>query len=112
MIVSIDDPIEHPEKTRLRVYPDPAKEKVTVEMPEYLIRKSEGNGISATTYYHQWPEVRMVVFNLFGRMIFSKEIQQSEKTVSINISTWPKGMYLVSIVFMNDIVGSGKFIVN
>jgi len=112
VIVSIDDPIEHPEKTRLHVYPNPAKEKVTVEMPEYLIRKSEGNGISATTYYHQWPEVRMVVFNLFGRIVFSKEIQHSEKTVPINISTWPKGMYLVSIVFMNDIIGSGKFIVN
>jgi len=112
VIVDIDDPIEHPEKSRLKVYPNPAQEKIAVEMPEYLVRKSEGDRISTTTYYHQWSRVQLEVFDLFGRLMFVKEIPQQENRVEIDVSSWPAGMYVARIVFMNEVVGSVKFVVN
>lgn len=120
VIVAIDDPIEHPEKTRLHVYPNPARGEVTMGMPEYLVRKSGGQevgnsggfGITTTTFYHQWDEVRLEVFDLFGRLMYCEEIPQQQKTVKLDVTTWAKGMYVARLVFFNEVVGSVKFIVN
>jgi len=119
VIVAIDDPIEHPEKTRLHVYPNPAMEKVTVEMPEYLVRITGGQadkrtsayGLTATTFYHQWDKVRLEVFDLFGRLMYGEEIRKQEKSVELTISTWPQGMYVARLVYMNDVVGRVRFVV-
>lgn len=120
MVVGIDDPVQHREKTKLKVYPNPAGNVVTVEMPVYLVRsqevrKSGGQGINyfgikATTFYHQWKSVRLDVFDLFGKLMYSQEIQGRTDKIELNISSWPVGMYVARIVFMNDIVGVVKFI--
>jgi hypothetical protein len=84
---------------------------MTIELPEYLVRVSGGFGFSATTIYHQWKEVRLEVFDLFGRLMYSENIPQPEKTVELDVSCWPGGMYVARIVFMNEVVGREKFIV-
>jgi len=112
VIVDLDDPIEHPEKTRLHVYPNPASQKITIEMPQYLVRETGSHGRTATTIYHQWKEVRFDVFDLFGRLIYRKVILKHEKTVELDVSTWPGGMYVARVVFMNEVAGSVKFVVN
>ena len=117
VVVGIDDPIQHLEKTKLKVYPNPAGNTLSVEMPEYLVRCQESGGqdlnnvgIKATTYYHQWKSVRLDVFDLFGKLMYSQEIQGKTDKVELNISTWSAGMYVVRIVFMNDVVGVVKFV--
>lgn len=112
VIVDINDPIGHPEKSKLRVYPNPASEQMKVEMPKYFERLTSGFGLSIMTIYHQWKEARLEVFDLFGRLVYSEEIPQHEKIVTLDLSGWPGGMYVARIVFMNDVVGSAKFIVN
>jgi len=56
--------------------------------------------------------VRLEVFDLFGRLMYCDRIPQEQKNVELTVSTWPAGMYLARLVFMNDIVASAKFIVN
>jgi len=111
VIIAIDDPIEHPETTRLHIYPNPAEKQITMEMPKYLVRKSSGSGITATTTYHQWKEVRLEVFDIFGKLMYCNEIPQQVKTVQVDVSGWNAGMYVARVVFMNDIVAGGKFVV-
>jgi hypothetical protein len=110
VIVGIDDPVQNPEKTRLHVYPNPAGSSVTLEMPEYLVRQTAGAGITATTYYYQWESVRLDVFDLFGKLMYSQEIPGETDTIKLDISSWPGGMYLARLVFMNDAVASAKFV--
>jgi hypothetical protein len=123
VVVGIEDPVQHPEKTQLKVYPNPAGSMVTIEMPEYLVRTADGGqwtgddgqqtaglGIKATTYYHQWKSVRLDVFDLFGKLMFSQEIPQKTDKVQLDISFWSSGMYVARIVFMNDVVGVTKFV--
>jgi hypothetical protein len=110
VIVGIDDPVQNPEKTRLHVYPNPAGSSVTLEMPEYLVRQTAGAGITATTYYYQWESVRLDVFDLFGKLMYSQEIPGETDTIKLDISSWPGGMYLARLVFMNDAVASVKFV--
>lgn len=119
VIVDIDEPMKNPEKTELKVFPNPAFQKITIELPRYLARRTGGQadgrtgefGISTTTIYHQWKEVRLEVYDLFGRLKFSELIPQSEKNIELDVSTWPGGMYVARLVFMNDIVATAKFVV-
>ena len=135
--VGIDDPVKHPEKTMLKVYPNPAGNMVTVEMPEYLVRTADGGrqtavdsprsavrspqsedgrsqtpgiGLKATTYYHQWKSVRLDVFDLFGKLMYSQDIPGKTDNIQLDISSWSAGMYVARIVFMNDVVGVVKFV--
>ncbi|MFH1297024.1 MAG: T9SS type A sorting domain-containing protein [Bacteroidota bacterium] len=124
VIVGIDEALQDPETTKLHVYPNPAKNRITIELPKYLVRRTNGLvgagsepaptsgfGITATTIYHQWKEVRLEVFDLFGRLMYSEMIPRQEKSIKLDISTWPGGMYVARMVFMNEVVGSAKFIV-
>ena len=110
VVVGIDDPEQHPEKTKLHVYPNPASQVITVEMPQYLIKTSGGSGITATTYYHQWKSVRLDVFDLFGKLMYSQDIPGKTEKTELDISSWPVGMYIARIVFMNEVTGTVKFV--
>jgi len=130
VIVGIDEAMQDPETTKLHVYPNPAASHITIEMPKYLVRKSGSHppslklrraradeqagdfGITATTIYHQWKEIRLEVFDLFGRLMYSEVIPQLEKSVELDVSAWPEGLYVARMVFMNEVVGSVKFVVN
>lgn len=68
-------------------------------------------GLTATTIYHQWDEVRLEIYNLFGQLMYYEEIPQQKKHIEKNLSVWPEGMYVARMVFMNDVVGSVKFVV-
>ncbi|MFH1936451.1 MAG: hypothetical protein ABIK52_02680, partial [Bacteroidota bacterium] len=119
VIVGIDEALQNPETAKLHVFPNPSTERITIEIPKYLVRRTGGQadgrtnglGISATTIYHQWKEVRLEVFDLFGRLMYCEMIPQQEKPVELDISTWPGGMYVARMVFMNEVVGRAKFIV-
>ena len=111
VVVGIDDPIKHPEKTKLHIYPNPAKNAITIEMPQYLTRQSTGYGITATTYYHQWNTTTLEIYDLFGKLMYSKEIPKKTEKVDLDVSTWHEGMYVARVVFMNEIVAGAKFVV-
>ncbi|MBL7113330.1 MAG: T9SS type A sorting domain-containing protein [Bacteroidales bacterium] len=112
VIVGVDEALRNPETTKLHVYPNPAKNRITFELPKYLIKRTRGFGITATTVYHQWKEVQLEVFDLFGRLVYNEVIPQQEKSIELDISTWPEGMYVARVVFMNEVVGRVKFVIN
>ena len=43
--------------------------------------------------------------------MLSKEVVQSEKEVAVDVSGWPKGMYVVRLVYNGQTVGSEKVMV-
>jgi len=111
VVVGIDDAEQHPETMKLKVFPNPADDRITIEMPKYLVRKASGQGITATTIYHQWKEMRLEVFDFFGKLMFCETVPQQNKSITINVSAWSPGMYVARIVFMNEVVASEKFVV-
>ena len=111
VITSIKTPEEYEEKSHIKVYSNPAEDQITIEMPKYLVRKSSGNGIIATTIYHQWKEVRLEVFDLFGKLKFCETVPQLKKSVIQKVYAWSTGMYVARVVFMNEVVAREKFVV-
>jgi hypothetical protein len=112
VVVGIDEARQNPETTKLKVYPNPSDERITIELPKYLVRKSSGQGMTANTIYHQWTEVRLEVFDLHGQLMFCEAVPQQKKSITLNVSSWPPGMYLARLVFMNEVVGREKFVIN
>jgi hypothetical protein len=111
VVVGLDDAEKNPEKAKLYIYPNPAGGEVTIEMPQYLVRKNQGNGITATTTYFQWDRCRLDILDLTGKLVFSDEIPKQQARVRVDISGWQPGMYLARIVFMNEVVASAKIMV-
>jgi hypothetical protein len=110
VVVGLDDAEKNPEKARLHIYPNPAGGDVAIEMPQYLVRKNTGNGITATTTWFQWNQTRLDIFDLTGKLMFSQNIPKPQTTVKLNVSAWPAGMYLARVVFMNEVAAEAKFL--
>ena len=112
VIVGLDDAEQHPEKTRLHIYPNPAAEQVTIVMPQYLVRQNPGSILSSTTTWFQWDKTRLDILSITGKLMFTMEIPKQQTTVHINTSAWPAGMYFARVVFMNESVVEGKLVVD
>jgi len=111
LIVNVEEPFVNPGTTRLKVYPNPAKEKITVELPKYIINHSGNSILQSQTVHHRWYSALIEIYDLFGRKIFSREVQQTEKEVETDVSSWRRGMYVVRLVYNKQTVGSVKVMV-
>jgi hypothetical protein len=111
VFVGIDEPFKNPETTRLKVYPNPAKDKITVEMPKYLVVTNTGGAISSTTVYHRWKSVILEVYDLFGRKVLEKEIPRPQSQAELDVSYWQRGMYYFRLVYGDAMVAGEKVIV-
>jgi hypothetical protein len=109
--VDIEEPFNNPETTKLRVFPNPASDKVTIEMPKYLVLNNTMSSISSTTIYHQWKSVMLEVYDISGKMILEKEIHKAETMVELYVSKWKKGMYAFRLVYQKKGVGDAKVVV-
>jgi len=111
VIVGLDEPFQNPETGRLRVYPNPAKEKIHIMIPDQIKTQTHSSVFNLTTVYHQWRSAVIEIYDLFGRRMFSKEITQSVKELETNVTAWPQGMYVVRLVYNGQTVGSEKIVV-
>jgi len=111
VIVGLDEPYQNPETGRLRVYPNPAREKLHIVIPEKLKRQDSNTVFNLTTVYHQWRSATIEIYDLFGRRIFSTEVRQGDPQFETDVSSWQPGMYVVRLVYNGQTVGSEKVIV-
>jgi hypothetical protein len=95
----------------LHIYPNPVKNLVTIEMPKYLTMQSKGFGFTATTIYHQWKSTTLEIYNLFGKLVYSKEIPVKSEKLEIDVSSWSTGMYVARLIYLYENVTSTKFII-
>lgn len=109
--VGIDEPFTNPETTRMKVYPNPATVIVTLEMPKYLMVSKNSSAVPSTTVYHQWGSAMFEAYDLSGNKVFEKMVTRSEKEVSIDVSSWNRGMYNFRLRYNRQTVASEKVII-
>jgi hypothetical protein len=107
-VVGLDEPFGNPETGRLKVYPNPASDILHIEIPEKLKTETSTPAFSITTVYHQWKSATVEVYDLFGRRVFSKEVTPADKELSIDVSAWHAGIYVVRLVYLGRTAGSEK----
>ena len=111
VVVGIDEPFAETEKSRLKVYPNPASTILHIEIPTYLKTTNQTQTFTIATIHYQWDQTRLDIYNLFGQLMMRKEISSSEKLVEVDVSGWKKGMYVVKLIYGKEGVGNAKVIV-
>ncbi|MCK9422146.1 MAG: T9SS type A sorting domain-containing protein [Bacteroidales bacterium] len=110
LIVNVEEPFENPRSQQLKIFPNPAGDKITVSLPAYLLKNTMTGGPASGTVYYQWKSTTLEIYDLSGKKMFSKVIPFAEKELEIDVSKWPQGMYAVRLVFNGQTVNSGTFI--
>jgi hypothetical protein len=111
VISDINDPVVHPEKCKMVVFPNPAEGHVSVQLPQYLERQSSNGSATVTTFYRQWRSAMLEVYNLNGRQFYKQEIPRSQSLIELDISSWPRGMYWFRLLYNQQVVAGEKVMV-
>ena len=111
IIVGVDEPFQNPETGKLKVYPNPAWDKLHIVIPDQIKTQSNTPVFDLTTVYHQWHSAQVEIYDLFGRKMYSKEIVQPEKGFEVDVSAWQKGLYVVRLVYNGQTVASEKVVI-
>jgi len=110
LIVNIQEPIESPNFSQLRVFPNPAKDKITLVFPKYLIAKGSQKNPGSMTVYHEWDNTQLVLINLSGELIYKSDISKEQSQLEIEISKFPKGLYLFQLRYRTLVISDVKVI--
>ena len=111
LIVDVQEPIDNPETTNLKVFPNPGKTYVTIVLPKYLKLNSGISNFQSTTIYHQWKSTILEAYDLNGRQVFQKEIPKDQSQLEVDVSTWSKGMYFFRLIYNKQMVAGEKVII-
>jgi len=111
IIVGLDEPFQNPETGKLKVYPNPASDKINIVIPDQIKSSTNTTVFDLTTVYHRWHSALVEIYDLFGRKMYSKEVVQSEKGFEVDVSAWQKGLYVVRLVYNGQTVATEKVVV-
>jgi hypothetical protein len=111
VITDVYDPVKTPERFNLLVYPNPAKDKLTIDLPQFLLRKTSSGTVQINTIYHHWNSSFLEIFDINGKLMYSREIPNHNEKVELDVSSWQEGMYVARVVFMNEVVAKATFII-
>ncbi|MCF8233617.1 MAG: T9SS type A sorting domain-containing protein [Bacteroidales bacterium] len=100
------------EGSHLKIYPNPANEKITVELPVYTISKKQtGNFEVSKVHYGLQEPAELIIYDIFGRKIKSLHLSKNKTQTEINISLWKSGIYLIELGSGGKVLDKGKFVV-
>ncbi|MBN1198565.1 MAG: T9SS type A sorting domain-containing protein [Bacteroidales bacterium] len=111
LIVSIQDPQAEPEAYRLKIYPNPASGKLTIEVPEFLEKRTGPADFQVSTIYHQWGSATLEAWDLFGKKLLEKAIEQGSTPVELDVSHWPAGMVVFRLIYQGGTVATEKVVI-
>lgn len=110
VITDIRDPINNPEKCKLKLFPNPATDHLTVLFPKYLEKQSSNGATSTTTIFHQWQVLTLEIYALDGSLIFKQEISKDQEQLGLDVSNWKRGMYYFRLLYCGEMVSGEKII--
>jgi hypothetical protein len=81
------------ELVEAKVYPNPATDYVTIELPENLPQNAE-----------------LKLYNALGQMVFQRSLNKGEKAIKLDLKGFEIGAYFFEIIGEDGVLGSGKFV--
>jgi hypothetical protein len=111
LIVNVEEPFENQRSQQLKIFPNPAGDKITVSLPKYLLKNTKTGGPASGTVFYQWKSTTLEIYGLSGKMMYSKEILFAEKELEIDVSQWVTGMYAARLMYNGQTVSNAKIII-
>lgn len=90
---------EEPLQIGFSFFPNPAYEKLTIEIPTPLISDSSDQ----YTFQNVFPlnVNKIEIINTQGILVYSEPIEKKKSIITINVSKWPRGMYIIGLRINN-----------
>jgi hypothetical protein len=111
LVVNVEEPLTSPETHKMKIFPNPADHLLTIIFPKYLLINDNSPPVKSTTVYHQWKSTILEAFDLSGNQVLQKEILKDQPLLELDVSSWPKGMYLFNLLYNNSPVSSEKILI-
>ncbi|MDD3664601.1 MAG: hypothetical protein PHQ65_05000 [Bacteroidales bacterium] len=112
IVVDVDEPLKHPERSQLKAYPNPATGQITVELPKYLMSEETHGSFTAGHIVHQWRQGAVLeAYDSNGVRVLQTSIPSESATMTLDVSQWAGGMYFIRLVRNGKMVGNVKVVV-
>jgi len=112
VISGIREPALGTEKVKMKVYPNPGRSSITVQMPECIQLQTSTEHLNVTTVFHQWnKDLVLEVFDTWGKKVKEMMITPSKKEINLDVSGWPPGVYLLRLLHKQQAVSTAKLMV-
>jgi hypothetical protein len=108
LIVSLPEELKPGEIQPLKLYPNPASDYLSVEMPEYAVTNNNNNGVAQSMYRPISGKSELVVYDVNGHLIYSESIEAGVRNHVIATGNWAVGMYMVELEQKGVRVAGGK----
>ncbi len=110
--VDMEEPFTTAEGSQLKIYPNPASEKIKIELPEYTVSKQQtGNFEVSKVHYGLQGTLELIVYDMFGREVKSLHLSKTQTQTEIDLSLWKSGVYLIELRSGGKLLDKGKFVV-
>jgi hypothetical protein len=109
--VSLPEPINKSDVLQLKVYPNPASEYVTIEIPEYSVTTTKGGYVTQQQFRPLTGEVQLSVINLSGQIVKTEVFDASERNHVIKVNMLTPGLYMLHLTQKGKFVAQGKVMV-
>jgi len=98
--------------TKLSIAPNPADDYAVIYLPETIETGTKKGVMDVTTYRSDYVRnLTIEVANINGQKIYSAPWPDNMKEQVINVSNWKPGLYLIQIKKENQIISTGKLLV-
>jgi len=111
LIVGLNELQEEHGTTKLRVFPNPASGRLTVELPAQLKMTDRQPGITSTSVIYQWAETTLEAYDPNGRRILSKVIPATTRKMEVDVSGWETGLCFFRLVYKKQQVAGVKVLI-
>ncbi|MEE4257344.1 MAG: T9SS type A sorting domain-containing protein [Bacteroidales bacterium] len=110
--VDIDEIYENDENSSLKIFPNPASDRVQIVLPYFIKSEEILNGFSVTQVQHQYQgELSLAIYDVFGRMVDKVEIPSQSKSIEVDVTGMNTGLHIAVLYLNNKVIDTGKFIV-
>ncbi|MCD4744961.1 MAG: hypothetical protein K8R58_01530, partial [Bacteroidales bacterium] len=113
--INADEPCTEKEAEQsgiLNIFPNPAKDKITVRLPEFTAEECHFGTFTSRHYnYRYYKNSVLCIYDIFGRQlreISLKDVKGDE--IETDVSTFSTGIYLIALFENDKIMAKGRFI--
>lgn len=94
----------------LKLYPNPASDYVSIELPEYSVTSSKTGTLLESRYRPITGKCELVVYDINGKMVYNETLEAGGRNHVIMVSGWAPGMYLIQLEQKGVIIAGGKIL--
>jgi hypothetical protein len=109
--VSLPEPVNKSDELQLKVYPNPASEYVTIEIPEYSVTTTKGGYVTQQQFRPLTGDVQLSIINLSGQIVKTEVFDASERNHVITVNMLTPGLYMLHLTQKGKFVAQGKVMV-